>query len=154
MNIRSQRAILRPFTLDDYENLRLLDVEADIMKYTPAKVPQTEEQSRARIERYSNMKGVYACELIDSKEFVGWFMLIPTDLEHPELGFMIVKKFWGKGFATEVAAALINDLPGVSARTLTNNQASISVLKKLGFKEKRTITNADQQELFVFEKVT
>ena len=150
--MKSERTTLRPFTLDDYDNLRLLDVEADIMKYTPAKVPQTEEQTRARIERYSKMNGVYACELSDTKEFVGWFMLIPTDLEYPEVGFMIVKKFWGKGFATEVAAALIKDQAGVSARTLIDNQASISVLKKLGFKEKRTITNADNQKLFVFEK--
>lgn len=151
--ITSQRTALRSFSLDDYDNLRLLDADADIMKYTPAKIPQTKEQSRARIERYSNMKGVYACELLDSQEFVGWFMLIPTDLEYPELGFMIVKKFWGKGFATEVAAALIKDQLGVSARTLTDNHASISVLKKLGFKEKRTIINPDKQELFVFEKV-
>ena len=151
--ITSQRTALRSFSLDDYDNLRLLDADADIMKYTPAKIPQTKEQSRARIERYSNMKGVYACELLDSQEFVGWFMLIPTDLEYPELGFMIVKKFWGKGFATEVAAALIKDQLGDTARTLTDNHASISVLKKLGFKEKRTITTPDKQELFVFEKV-
>lgn len=150
--MKSERTTLRPFTLDDYDNLRLLDIEADIMKYTPAKVPQTEEQTRARIERYSKMNGVYACELSDTKEFVGWFMLIPTDLEYPEVGFMIVKKFWGKGFATEVAAELIKNQAGVSARTLIDNQASISVLKKLGFKEKRTITNADNQKLFVFEK--
>ena len=150
--LKSARTTLRPFTLDDYENLRLLDTEADIMKYTPAKVPQSEEQTRARIERYSKMNGVYACELTDTKEFVGWFMLIPTDLEYPEVGFMIVKKFWGKGFATEVAAALIKDQAGVSARTLIDNQASISVLKKLGFKEKRTIINADNQQLYVFEK--
>ncbi len=150
--LKSARTTLRPFTLNDYDNLRKLDVEADIMKYTPAKVPQTEEQTRARIERYSKMNGVYACELSDTKEFVGWFMLIPTDLEFPEVGFMIVKKFWGKGLATEVAAALIKDQAGVSARTLVDNQASISVLKKLGFKEKRTITNADNQELYVFEK--
>lgn len=139
--LHSSRTLLRPFTLTekDFENLRQLDGDADIMKFTPAKIPQTPEQTRARLQRYSQMKGVWAAELKSTGEFVGWFMLIPTDLEFPELGFMLVKKFWGQGLATEIATAIADYAfsvlghSGLSARTNHENLASIAVLKKLGF---------------------
>lgn len=140
-DLHSSRTLLRPFLLSekDFENLRKLDSDPDIMKFTPAKVPQTQEQTRARLERYSKMKGVWAAELKETGEFVGWFMLTPTDLEFPELGFMLVKKFWGQGLATEIAAAIADYAfsllghNGLSARTNHENVASIAVLKKLGF---------------------
>ena len=95
--LQSTRVILRPFNDSDLDNLRMLDTDPDIMKFTSAKFPQTMEQSKVRLERYSKMDGVWAAELIDSKDFIGWFMLIPSDLEFPEIGFMIVKKYWGLG---------------------------------------------------------
>lgn len=137
----------------------MLDADPDIMKFTPAKFPQTMEQSKARLERYSKTDGVWAAELIDSKDFIGWFMLIPSDLEFPEIGFMIVKKYWGLGLACEVSNAIIDhafqvlEHKGITARTNLDNLQSISVLKKLKFQHVRNSKNSDNVELMIFKKV-
>ncbi len=93
---------------------------------------------------------------------MGWFMLVKTDFELPELGFMIVKDSWGKGLATEVAQALIefgmNELgyPGVAAVTDHDNVASIRILEKLGFRKVSSRTKSDiilgrEVEVHIFE---
>lgn len=157
--LQSTRVILRPFNDSDLENLRKLDTDPDIMKFTPAKIPQTMEQSRARLERYSKMDGVWAAEYIDSKDFVGWFMLILSDLEFPEIGFMIVKKYWGLGLASEVSNTIIDhafqDLgyKGITARTNLDNLQSIRVLKKMKFQHVRNSKNSDNVELMIFKRV-
>jgi ribosomal-protein-alanine N-acetyltransferase len=157
--IETSRTLLRSFTEDDLANLRLLDADPDIMKWTPAKIPQTFKQSKIRLARYKEMQGVWACELKDTQEFVGWFMLIPTDLDYPELGFMLVKKYWGKGLATEIAQTVIdygfNSLgaKGIAARTILDNVQSIQVLKKLNFVHVKNLVNADGIELLIFHHI-
>ena len=153
ITLLSARLRLRPFNHSDFENLRQLDSDSDIMKFTPAKVPQTREQSIERLERYIKMGGVWAVELKESGEFIGWFMLIETDLEFPEIGFMIVKKFWGRGLATECARTLIdyglNILrhKGISGRVNSDNVISIQVMKKLGF---QLVRNSEGLSIFKF----
>ncbi|MFA6238081.1 MAG: GNAT family N-acetyltransferase [Bacteriovorax sp.] len=156
MILESTRVSLRAFKESDLENLRTLDTDPDIMKFTPAKIPQTLEQTKNRLMRYSKMDGVWAAELKNSKIFIGWFMLIPTELEFPEIGFMIVKKYWGMGLASEVAGAIIDHAlhilkhKGVAARTNIENHQSISVLKKLQFLHVRNSVNSENDELMIF----
>ncbi len=148
--IESARTRLRRFTIADFENMRALESEPDIMKFTPSRVPQTPEQTRLKlqslVEKEANLApfGVWAAELKDTREFVGWFMLLKARYEEPELGFMIVKKHWGKGLATEISKALLDHgrqnlgVQNFIATTNLDNFASIKVLTKLGFKFSRT----------------
>jgi [ribosomal protein S5]-alanine N-acetyltransferase len=54
------------------------------------------------------------------------------------LGYRFIKKFWGKGYATEVAFACIQygfnrlNLQQIIGRALPGNLASIKVLEKCG----------------------
>jgi RimJ/RimL family protein N-acetyltransferase len=151
--IESARAKLRRFNSDDYENLRMLDCEEDIMKFTPAKTIQTPEQTRERLVRYSNNPGVWAAVDKSTNDFIGWFMLITTDLPYSEIGFMLVKKYWNKGLATEISRAMIEHAfthgghGGISARTTTDNFPSMQVLRKLGF----TQTQKDEMMIFTLK---
>ena len=57
-----------------------------------------------------------------------------------ELGFWIARQFWGRGFATEAAAALIDiaralRLTRLEASHFVDNPASGRVLDKLGFSD-------------------
>jgi RimJ/RimL family protein N-acetyltransferase len=58
-----------------------------------------------------------------------------------ELGYWIARKYWGRGFATEAAAALLAwrfaGLPGEIVRSSAHswNRASLAVQNKLGFVE-------------------
>ncbi|HFB54543.1 MAG TPA: N-acetyltransferase [Hellea balneolensis] len=63
-----------------------------------------------------------------------------------ELGYWIGEPYWGKGYATEAARAVLDeafrssDLPYIDAGYYVDNPASGNVLRKLGFKE-RGVTN-------------
>ena len=58
----------------------------------------------------------------EDQDFIGWFMIQKTDLEFPEVGFMIVKKYWQKSFASGCLDFLIQyafenlDVSGLSAQ--------------------------------------
>ncbi|MES3037305.1 MAG: GNAT family N-acetyltransferase [Bdellovibrionota bacterium] len=152
----SQRAKLRRFTLDDEEHMRLLESDPEIMRYTPSKVPQTAEQTKEKLatlvatQKVDDKFGIWAAEEKSTRNFIGWFMLREGDLPHPELGFMIIKDQWGKGFATEISEAIVQygmvdlNLSGISARTTVDNVRSIRVLEKVGFKFTSTIQVPDK----------
>jgi RimJ/RimL family protein N-acetyltransferase len=66
-------------------------------------------------------------------------------LEHPDLGFAYLERFWSQGFALESATAVLrygrdflgfSQVFGVTSKT---NRASIRLLEKLGFTSDRTI---------------
>lgn len=71
-------------------------------------------------------------------EFVGVFDLSALDNTSADLGFMVARRHWGQGFATEAAAALIEKarhrgLTRLHARCHADNVASRRLLQKLGF---------------------
>ncbi len=56
----------------------------------------------------------------------------------PELGYWLGQPYWGKGYATEVAIAMVSAASRAGyeklfARSITANQGSLNVLKKAGF---------------------
>jgi ribosomal-protein-alanine N-acetyltransferase len=63
-----------------------------------------------------------------------------------DLGYLIVKEYWGKGFATEAARAVMTyaiknfGVDRITARQSGANLASICVAEKLGFKYEKQIT--------------
>lgn len=154
--LQTKRTILRRFQLSDLNNMILLESDPDVMKFTPSRIPQGIEKTEARLKSLLEKEatyaplGVWAVELKDTADFVGWFMLIRTEFEVPEIGFMIVKGHWGKGFATEVARALIDfgmkelKYSGIAAVTDHNNTTSIHILEKLGFQKVTSRTKPDK----------
>lgn len=167
-NIQTERTILRRLQMSDLNNMTLLETDPDIMKFAPSRVPLTIERIEERLKSFIEKApvhsplGIWAVELKNSKDFVGWFMLVKTEFEVPELGFMIVKDHWGKGIATEVAQALIEfgmrklKYPGIMAVTDYDNAASIRVLEKLGFKKVSSRIKLDkvlsrEVEAYIFE---
>jgi RimJ/RimL family protein N-acetyltransferase len=156
VELTSQRTKLRRLRPNDLAHMIALETDADVMKFTPSRFPLTheriEERLRGMIEKEAERAplGIWVAELKDTGEFVGWFMLIKTELEFPELGFMTVRKQWGKGLTTEVAKAVmsygLNDLgySGISAATDPGHTVSIAVLKKLGFSHVRTEPHFDK----------
>lgn len=68
------------------------------------------------------------------------------DLAIPDLGYALLKKYRGHGYATEAGKAVLDyardelQLSRIAAITHPDNCGSINVLKKLGFELKKTIT--------------
>jgi RimJ/RimL family protein N-acetyltransferase len=62
-----------------------------------------------------------------------------------EIGYSLLSKFRGRGYATEMVAAMLNwakseGIGSVEAKTRKDNHASINVLQKCGFEFDRVVT--------------
>ncbi len=135
-----------------------LESDSDIMRFTGLGRAITREESEKRLEKLLVQEagpfGTWAAELRTTGEFVAWVMLKPTFFEAPEMGCMILKKFWGKGFATELGIGVLQyglSLPGdvkIVATTDPANTPSIRVLEKIGMHYHKTLTHqAGDREL-------
>ncbi len=170
-DIELQRLRLRRFKTSDLQSMIELESDPDVMKFTPSRVPLSPERSKERLEDLISKEftygelGVWAAEFKDTGDFLGWFMLLKRDLEFTELGFMIVKRHWGKGLAAEAARGLVDygfnqlNLPGISAATTQDNFASKKVLAKVGFVFDKKISISDKVlqrdtdlDVFVFRR--
>ncbi|WP_372786284.1 GNAT family N-acetyltransferase [Phenylobacterium sp.] len=85
--------------------------------------------------------GLWRATLKATGEPVGICGLVKRDgLDLPDVGYALLQRFWGQGFATEAAAAVLAhghrmlDLPVISAITKPANLGSIAVLEKIGLK--------------------
>jgi RimJ/RimL family protein N-acetyltransferase len=90
--------------------------------------------------------GFYAVELKETGTPVGMCGLIKRDmLEDVDIGFSIFERFWGCGYATEAARALMQHglttlgLPRIVGVTAPHNERSAAVLEKLGLRFEKMI---------------
>jgi RimJ/RimL family protein N-acetyltransferase len=80
----------------------------------------------------------------ESAGFAGWFSLRPDVSSGAELGYRLRANMWGRGLATEGAAALLGrafageSLRRVFATTYEFNTGSRRVLEKLGMRHERS----------------
>ena len=148
--IESNRAILRSFVSSDFESLKSMLMNEEVMSFTGFRNAQTEASSRELLDKWINDDFVWAAINKETNYFIGWFMLKETiSKDYPEIGFMLDKSYWNQGFATEIALRLIkyakNEL-GVSkviASTDVDNIASVKVLQKIGMRPSDTFPSRD-----------
>jgi ribosomal-protein-alanine N-acetyltransferase len=150
--LETDRLILRELNNNDVEGMFLLDADKDVHKYLGAKPVKNKTESLAKInfinaQYLSNGIGRWAVINKENSNFMGWagFKLITeitnSHINYYDLGYRFQKKYWGKGFATEVAIALVNygfnvlKLKEIFAIADKNNLASIKVLEKAGLKK-------------------
>ena len=103
--------------------------------------------ARGYIERASagyavNGFGLWRCDVKATGEPAGICGLVKRDgLEHPDVGYAFLERFWGQGYASESAAASLaygRDSVGLAtivAITTPANLGSIAVLKKIGMRD-------------------
>ncbi|MDQ6912567.1 MAG: GNAT family N-acetyltransferase [Verrucomicrobiota bacterium] len=131
--------------------LQLLNDPAFI-RFVADRGVRTEEQATAYIEEkilpsYAKFGfGFYVVELKESREAIGICGLIKREmLDEVDVGFSILRRFWGQGYATEAARAVMEHgrrecgLPRVVALVAADNHNSINVLEKLGLRFEKTI---------------
>ncbi len=94
--------------------------------------------------------GLYLTELTESCEPIGICGLLKREsLEHVDLGFALVRRRFGRGYATEAAAAVVAygerelGLERILAITSPDNYGSMRVLAKLGFVFERERSHSD-----------
>ncbi|GJM42823.1 MAG: GNAT family acetyltransferase [Ardenticatenaceae bacterium] len=144
--LETEHLRLRRFTLADADHLFALDNDPEVMRYlnggTPVSRAAIEEEilpGFMRVDMVNPAFGFWAAEGIGTGEFVGWFSLRPLEeRETAVLGYRLVKKVWGRGYATEGVRALIRKgfnemgIRRVVATTYEENVASRRVMEKVG----------------------
>jgi RimJ/RimL family protein N-acetyltransferase len=139
------RLRLRRLRAADEAALVTLDSDPEVMRHVGSpRGTRTPEETVARVrQRIAADHGAAGWWVIEGKHdgvIHGVGLLLPVpDGEDIEVGYRLARRSWGRGFATEAAAALIEHaftalaLPRVVAVTYPDNHPSRRVLGKLGF---------------------
>lgn len=143
--IETSRLVLRPFKSGDVEAAFGWLGDPTVMRFTPTGPDTSIKQTKARLVNYQEHqtahgfskwiildrrsgRGIGDSGLLELQEY-GWI----------DLGFRLAQPYWGKGLATEAAAAWVRAafddfrIDRLTSFVHPGNAASIRVLEKLGF---------------------
>lgn len=145
--LETPRLLLRAHEPGDAPALAALCNDIDVVRWTsshpfPYELKHAQEWIANREPDYQAQKAsVHGAFLKDTGELIGGvgFHNRTPDHQRAELGYLVGKKFWRQGYATELARRLVQhgfeDLKfsRIHAGVFSGNTASERVLKKIGF---------------------
>lgn len=140
--LETKRLILRLFRIEDLDDF-----------YTYAKVEgvgeragwfhhKSKDESRAILESFIKSKDVYAIVFKENNKVIGSIGLHAREESKNvlELGYVLSKTYWGKGFMSEAVEKVIEyafeelQLEGLTCGHFLENSASRRIIEKSGFK--------------------
>lgn len=145
----TERLFLRELLLTDVDGMYALDSDPEVHTYLGNKPVTSKDQI---VEVIGNIRQQYIDHGIgrwaeidkQNNEFIGWAGLkfVTEGTNHHknyyDLGYRLIKKYWGKGIATESALASLEyafgtlDLKEVYAIADYDNSGSNHILRKVG----------------------
>jgi [ribosomal protein S5]-alanine N-acetyltransferase len=160
----TNRLRVRMYKASDEENIFKISGNEELMRYIrPAKTRQESNEFLKMILRHyteNALLGRWCVELKDTGELAGSCAV--SKMENNafiEVGYIILKKFWGQGFATEIVegqiqyAANVLNLETLYAVTFPENTVSQKVLLKSGFEPAGTILEHGGENLLFSYKL-
>jgi len=146
MAIETPRLILRQFSIEDSSLLYQIMGDSEVMRYWASGPDKTVEQTRERIESMlqewrANEFGDWAVIKKEDNTLIGFCGLHHiSNMPEVNLGFVLDKATWGKGYATEAALASLSfgfekcHLSQIVGVTDPDNLATRRVLEKCGLR--------------------
>jgi [ribosomal protein S5]-alanine N-acetyltransferase len=149
--VETERLLLRELLPSDDTGIFELDSDAEVQRYLGNKPIKEIWEARQMIafirgQYKENGIGRWAVVEKESNNFVGWAGLklvkdqTNNHINFHDLGYRLLRKYWGKGYATEAASASLNygfehlGLKQVYGMCDVGNVASRKVLEKVGLK--------------------
>lgn len=157
--ITTERLIIRQFRETDAEDVYELRSDPEVNRFMPYPCDADISETRLRIGEWMEKKYRMAIELRESGKVIGDISLSPRDGDKlVELGYNLNRSFWGKGYATEAARAVIQQAVSEGIRDFMayyakENGASGRVLEKCGFVPEYTGQYSRDNGKEVFEAV-
>jgi [ribosomal protein S5]-alanine N-acetyltransferase len=148
--LETERLLFRPFTFEDLPQLIEQRSDPDVNRYLGGKRLQNPEFLSKRIHFYIECFakfGFGSCVMIwkETGAFIGSAGLQPLeDTGEIEVGYSLMKKYWGQGIATEAARAWMDfgfrekGLDRIVAVAVVENKASQRIMKKLGMRYEKS----------------
>ena len=145
--IKTKRLLLRPFALADAKEVQRLAGDRDIASTTAA-IPHpyddgvAEQWIAMHQQRFEEGTWLNLAITHDPDDTLVGALGLRLEPEHDraEIGYWIGKPYWGQGYATEAARALVEygferlGLHRIYAYHFTRNPASGKVLQKIGMR--------------------
>ena len=146
MTLTTPRLLLRPWRDEDLAPFAALNADPEVMRYFPELLsPERSDEFAAyiRSQMAANGWGLWAVEVLDGAPFIGLVGLHRARFEAHftpaiEVGWRLARAHWGRGYASEAAAAALAfafgelAVPEVVSFTATINERSIAVMRRLG----------------------
>lgn len=161
---------VRKLKSTDFEAFHEMQGNVRVMRYVRGK-PMAYNEDKAELKKLiasydkkDNDFWVFAVELKEDKIFIGTVALVksedygdvtPNDIlilnikaDECEIGYRLLEKYWGNGYASEIAKGLIEYTRKIGFKRLIGcvadeNLASVKILKQLGFQFVKSFAAAD-----------
>ncbi len=148
-SIRTSRLLMRRWQDSDREPFAALNADAETMRYFPNTLDRVASDAFVTMieERFADQGyGLWALELTDTGQFIGFTGLNPTPADVPgagglEVGWRLARRAWHHGYATEAAQASVDvafnaiGLPEIWSMTAVVNEPSQAVMRRIGLAE-------------------
>jgi RimJ/RimL family protein N-acetyltransferase len=146
VSFQTARLNLRPRDMADFDANLAMDLAPDVGLYLYPLGRPSEAELRQKLCRqlagdWPDRGGVWSVEWREAPGFLGWCGLFPLDGgELIEIAYRYGAAAWGRGVATEAAAAVLElgfetfGFDPIVAVTHPGNAASKQVLRKIGLK--------------------
>lgn len=145
-DLTTTRLLLRPLRQRDFSAFAAMNADARVMAYFPAPLGRAESEMMAlRIAEHAREHGFgfWAVEAPGVAAFTGIAgLLVPRFEAHfmpcVEVGWRLAREYWGRGYATESARALLDfaftrvELDEVVSLTVPANKRSRRVMERIG----------------------
>ena len=147
MNLATERLLLRELAWTDLDDIHALNSYPEVAKFNTIGIPKDQEATRevmreAVENRAKDPRTQYAWTVrtVEGDTFVGeaGMSLYAARYRCGNIFYNLLPKYWGQGYATEVAGALVQfgldtlHLHRIEAGAATENIASVRVLEKIG----------------------
>jgi ribosomal-protein-alanine N-acetyltransferase len=151
--LETNRLLHRKFTLDDLDKLIELRSDPEVNKYLGGTKMQNPEAIAKRLQFYIDCYdkfgfGVTAMIWKENGEMIGWSGLMPLeDTGEIEVGYGMIREFWGKGIGYETALAWLDygfkqaGLTRIVAIAQPENKGSWRIMEKCGMHYEKTETH-------------
>ncbi|MFS8086663.1 MAG: GNAT family N-acetyltransferase [Acidobacteriota bacterium] len=164
MILETNRLRLRQLSVDDADFILKLLNEPSFIQNIGDRQVRTNEDAQVYVLNgpvASYEKHGFGLWLVETKESgaqIGICGLLKREvLEDADIGYALLPEFWSKGYALESASAVLSyardqlGLKRVLAVVNANNQSSIRLLEKVGFKFERMVKlSEDAQEIKLY----
>lgn len=147
-DVVTRRLLLRPLRGDDAPGMYAIYSDPDTMRYWSTRPVHSLEGAARMVSEDLQLQlggtaAFWSITLPKTGRVIGKFALFAINREHgrAELGYVLNRQFWGKGYGSESLAAMLETafqrfgLHRLEADTDPENHASIALLRKFGFRQ-------------------
>jgi len=146
--LESRRIGFRMLEDSDLQNLVKLDTDPEVRAFFPDGVSTPEllrqKITRSRASFLEKGFGEFSMTELKTNRFIGRAGFAALEDGEVEVGYLLLKEYWGQGLASEALVALLDwagkslSVPRILAYAPVDHRASLAVMRKAGMRYLKT----------------